>query len=434
MREQIKNNGALYKEITHSITDNRRQQKFSVGSVMIYHRSLEFDKQDAIMITNLATAIAYQYSGMASSFLHDLCRLHSDDTHIFAMVMNACDIPDATAGGRSNNRPGGSPESFYYKYGFRTDTESNNNFFIDDEFIEQGCFLMKTTVRALKIKPKTILADNVRTLDIDPNVVHKMRWNPTKKCFEGSNVHYPTAADIMVLDRNESKGISKDDFDQCRKYEENHMTWRRLRPGHREENDLVESDKKKHHWTQPGLFPIPQLFRALSKDSGECLWAATALLVHSIDTRAGIQMMNAHTQHPSTFQWLSLYSSKTSRRKRKHNVSKDEKKSVSQLVQDCSPYQIMKISYKKNNDNNLEYVSSAISGHFICILRNHNGGIGHSVGVQKIGETDGYIYDCREKFVLTFSQKNLDHCCGPIMRCTDIPYMGQLTCKRSVMN
>eukprot|EP00978_Attheya_sp_CCMP212_P031335 scaffold118065_cov34-Attheya_sp.AAC.1 len=169
MREQIKNNGALYKEITHSITDNPRQQKFSVGSVMIYHRSLEFDKQDAIMITNLATAIAYQHSGMASSFLHDLCRLHSEDTHVFAMVMNACDIPDATAGGRSSNKARGSPEAFYYKYGFRTDTESNDNFHIDDEFIEHGCFLMKTTVRALKIKPKTNWANNIRTLDIDPN-------------------------------------------------------------------------------------------------------------------------------------------------------------------------------------------------------------------------------------------------------------------------
>eukprot|EP00978_Attheya_sp_CCMP212_P044463 scaffold311211_cov50-Attheya_sp.AAC.1 len=143
--DTIKNNGALYKEITYSITDNPWQQKFSVGSVMIYHRSLEFDKQDAIMITNLATAIAYQYSGMASSFLHDLCRLHSDDTHVFAMVMNACDIPDATAGGRSSNKARGSPEAFYYKYGFRTDTESNDNFHIDDEFIEHGCFLMKTT-------------------------------------------------------------------------------------------------------------------------------------------------------------------------------------------------------------------------------------------------------------------------------------------------
>eukprot|EP00978_Attheya_sp_CCMP212_P026587 scaffold87706_cov72-Attheya_sp.AAC.4 len=127
------------------------------------------------------------------------------------------------------------------------------------------------------------------------------------------------------------------------------MDWCQLRPGHREQHDLVESEKKIHHCTQHGLFPIPQLFRALSTDSGEYLWAATALLVHSVNTHAGIQMMNAHTQHPSTFQWLSLYSSKTSRRKRKHNVSKDEKKSVSQLVQDCSPYQIMKISSKNNN-------------------------------------------------------------------------------------
>eukprot|EP00978_Attheya_sp_CCMP212_P034140 scaffold141751_cov33-Attheya_sp.AAC.1 len=115
--------------------------------------------------------------------------------------------------------------------------ETSNNFGFDGEFIEQGCFLMKTSIRALKIKPKHILPDNVRTLDIDPNVVHKMRWNPTKNCFEGTNVHFPTAPDVMTLDRNESKGISRDDFDQCKRNKNNHMTWRRLRPRHREENE-----------------------------------------------------------------------------------------------------------------------------------------------------------------------------------------------------
>eukprot|EP00978_Attheya_sp_CCMP212_P009793 scaffold23329_cov66-Attheya_sp.AAC.1 len=204
-------------------------------------------KKDAIMITNLATAIAYH-----------------DDTHVFAMVMNAYDIPDATAGARSNSTARGSPpEAFTTNMGF-VQIVSQTIIFI---LMRNSLSTMKTTVRALKMKPKTILADNICTLDIDPNVVHKMRWNPTKKCFEGSNVHFPTAADVMVLERNESKGISKDDFDQCRKYEENHMDWRRLRPGHREQHDLVESEKKIHHCTQHGLFPIPQLFHALSTDS-----------------------------------------------------------------------------------------------------------------------------------------------------------------------
>jgi hypothetical protein len=424
MREEIKINGALYKEITHSVSDKPREQKFSVGAVMIYYRSLEYDEQDAIMITNLATGIDYINKGLASSFLHDLCRLHSDDTHVFAMVMNATDIPDATAGRRSVSAPVGSPESFYYKYGFRCDIESSNNFGIDREFIEQGCFLMKTTILSLKIKPKPILADNVRTLDIDPNVVHKMRWNPTKKCFEGTNVHFPTAADVMTLERNESKGISRDDFDQCKSNEINHMTWRRLRPGHREENEVIESDNNPN-----GIFLIPTLFRALSKDSGECLWAATALMVHSINTMAGIQMMNVHTQHPATFQWLSLFSSKTSRRKRQH----DEKMSLSQLVQDCSPYQIMRISAKKTISNNLEYVMKAETGHFVCILKNQNGGTGHSIGVHKYSGTLGYIYDCRETYVLPFSLDNLDHCCGPFNRCVAIQYMGQLMSKRGKM-
>jgi hypothetical protein len=424
MREQIKNNGALYKEITHSISGKPREQKFSVGAVMIYYRRLEYDDQDAIMITNLATEIDYANTGLASSFLHDLCRLHSDDTHVFAMVMNASEIPDATAGKRSISTPLGSPESFYYKYGFRCDNESNQNFHIDDEFIEQGCFLMKTTVRALKIKPKHILPDNIRTLDIDHNVVHKMRWNPTKKCFEGSNVHFPTVADFMVLERKESRGISRDDFDQCKK---DPMCWRRLRPGQRDQNILMSGVFSE---SDTGLCLIPKLFRALSNESGECLWAATSLLVHSINTIAGIQMMNAHTRDPTTFQWLSLFSAKTSRRKRKHNVSMEDKQSLSTLVQQCSPYQVMRIPSKKTDNNNLEYVLRVDTGYFICIVRNQNGGTGHSVGVHKYSETDGYIYDCRERFVLPFSQSNLNHCCGPLMRCTDIQYMGQIVCKR----
>eukprot|EP00978_Attheya_sp_CCMP212_P002547 scaffold5157_cov34-Attheya_sp.AAC.3 len=186
--------------------------------------------------------------------------------------------PLHTVASRSKTTPRGSPEGFYYKYGFRSDTVSHQNFFIDDEFIKQGCFLMKTTVRALKIKPKPILPDNVRTLDIDPNVVHKMRWNPSKERFEGCNLHFPTVTDIMILERNESKGISKDDFDQCRNNDEDHMKWRRLRPGHREEEKEVDSHETVVNNTQTRLMSIPPLFRGISTDSGECLWAATSLL------------------------------------------------------------------------------------------------------------------------------------------------------------
>jgi hypothetical protein len=145
---QIKEHGALYKEISHPSNEGkkRRQEEFSVGAVMIYHRSLEWDRSDAIMITNISTSIHYESGGLAASFFADICTLHSDGTHVFAMVMNKEDIPDAMVGRRSTSGlKVRSTEAFYYHYGFRTD-KAHDNFLIDDEFIEAGCFLMKHTI------------------------------------------------------------------------------------------------------------------------------------------------------------------------------------------------------------------------------------------------------------------------------------------------
>ena len=70
---------------------------------------------------------------------------------------------------------GWSPESFYSKFGFKRDKyDINLNFGIGTTFIEPGCCLMKSTVRELKNRHYGQPSPLIRTLDIDPTVIHKL--------------------------------------------------------------------------------------------------------------------------------------------------------------------------------------------------------------------------------------------------------------------
>jgi len=74
------------------------------------------------------------------------------------------------------------------------------------------------------------------------------------------------------------------------------MKYRKLHPGNQEHAIPYQKIM-----TSKELLPkIPLLF-GISHDSGECLWAALALLGHSRDKFAGISMMKLHTQYPNNF-------------------------------------------------------------------------------------------------------------------------------------
>eukprot|EP00978_Attheya_sp_CCMP212_P020901 scaffold60465_cov57-Attheya_sp.AAC.2 len=209
----------------------------------------------------------------------------------------------------------GPPKAFYKKYGFVEDPSSTSqNFDIDKKFIETGCFLMVTKIQHLKIQTYSVLKLNVRTLDIDPTVIHQMRWNPTEDRFEGQNIHFPIH--VIVIDPKRCAGISHNDFQYKKKNKENHMKYRKLCPGNREHT----LSHQKLVTSKDGLPEIPKLFCGISNESGECLWVAAAILVHSIDKFAGISMMKYHNQFPNDFQWLSMYTT-THGTKHTHNAS-----------------------------------------------------------------------------------------------------------------
>eukprot|EP00978_Attheya_sp_CCMP212_P002349 scaffold4849_cov37-Attheya_sp.AAC.1 len=178
----------------------------------------------------------------------------------------------------------GPPKEFYKKYGFVEDSlSSTSNFDVDKEFVEKGCFLTYTNIQRLRNQSYSVLQLNARTLDIDPTVIHEMRWNPTENRFEGLNIHYPK--DVIAIDPRNCSGISPKDFQDRRKVKENHM---------------------KYH--------IPLLFRGRSNESRECLWAAAALLIHSMDKFAGISMMHYYNNNPDCFEWLSMYTGRGTER------------------------------------------------------------------------------------------------------------------------
>ena len=70
------------------------------------------------------------------------------------------------------------------------------------------------------------------------------------------------------------------------------------------------------------------------------------------------------------------------------------------------------------------------NGHFVCNLKDQNGGSQHCVGVKKCTVSSGFIFDCREVKVLDFSQNNLDKCCGANSRCVSMPHIGEIRVKK----
>ena len=144
-------------------------------------------------------------------------------------------------------------------------------------------------------------------MDIDPSVLHSMRWNPKLNQFEGRNVH---VKQIIVVDKKNCDGISKQEFEDRKKLQ-NHMTWCRLQPGNRIENERM--DRSNHNDL------IPELFRAASEESGECMWVSAALLVYQMDATAGNNMMQLRKQEPPKYDWLSMYSNRGRRKLKSKN-------------------------------------------------------------------------------------------------------------------
>ena len=92
----------------------------------------------------------------------------------FAMVMSSDDMYDNNIGD-AIQLVRWSPESFYSNFGFkRGKHDINLNFGIGAMFIEPGCFLMKSTVIELKNRHYGQPSLLIRTLDIDPTVIHKL--------------------------------------------------------------------------------------------------------------------------------------------------------------------------------------------------------------------------------------------------------------------
>jgi hypothetical protein len=306
---------------------------------------------------------------------------------------------------------------------------STSNFDVDKEFVEEGCFLMYTNIRRLRNQSYKVLQLNARTLDIDPTVIHEMRWNPTENRFEGLNIHYPK--DVIVIDPRQCSGISPKDFQDRRKVKENHMKYRKLRPGNRL-SSVSSPTRPMMSSFETSLPDIPVLFRGRSNESGECLWAAAALLIHSMDQFAGISMMHYYNNNPDCFEWLSMYTGRGTKRTSNLPVETGGKTEcgLSSLLTINTDFNLHKIRGQNGAVGNLEYVKQVGSGYFVCNLKDQNGSVGHCIGIWKKSPLIGLIYDCRESHVLPFSKDNIDRCCGPLSTCISIPHMGEIRYKR----
>jgi hypothetical protein len=420
---EVKTLGCLYKEIRLEVNDENKDTH-CVGSVMVYERNLCHIRGDAIMIKCLATSIAFEGQGLASSFFRDLCLLHHEYTQVFAMVMNPkAKIPVKCSRTQSpDNISSGPPKDFYARYGFVEDVEDSNNFSIDRAFIEPGCIVMYTQIMNLRLQTYSPLQLNARTLDIDPTVINEMRWNPSQNQFEGVNIHFPN--DVIVVNPRQCAGIASADFCDRRK-EANHMKYRKLRPGNRLTNGTCPSTST--------VEEIPSLFQGRSNESGECLWAAAALLIHSMNQFAGISMMHYYTHFPDRFQWLSMYTCRATKRTLATGSMESDSTQgfgLSSLLTENTDFNLHKIKGQNGPQGNLEYVKQVKSGYYVCNLMDQNGFLGHCIGIWKKTQDTGFIYDCRETHVLEFSITNIDQCCGKYSKCISIPHIGEIRYKR----
>eukprot|EP00978_Attheya_sp_CCMP212_P046247 scaffold380237_cov75-Attheya_sp.AAC.2 len=103
---------------------------------------------------------------------------------------------------------------------------------------------------------------------------------------------------------------------------------------------------------------IPVLFRGRSNESGECLWAAAALLIHSMDKFAGISMMHYYNNNPDCFEWLSMYTGRGTKRTSNLPVETGGKTEcgLSSLLTINTDFNLHKIRGQNGAVGNLEYV------------------------------------------------------------------------------
>eukprot|EP00978_Attheya_sp_CCMP212_P013290 scaffold33394_cov62-Attheya_sp.AAC.6 len=179
-----------------------------------------------------------------------------------------------------------------------------------------------------------------------------MRWNPTQNGFEGLNIHYPK--DVIVIDARQCSGISPKDFQDRRKVKENHMKYRKLHPGNR----LSSVTSPMISPSETSFPDIPLLFRGRSNEWGECLWASSALLIHSMDKFAGISMMHYYNNNPDCFEWLSMYTGRGTKRNPTLLVEGGCKTDggLSSLLTINTDFNLHKIRGKNGAIGNLEYV------------------------------------------------------------------------------
>jgi hypothetical protein len=114
-----------------------------------------------------------------------------------------------------------------------------------------------------------------------------MRWNPTKNDFQGLNIHFP--GEPISINPKWSDGISHHDFNDRKQNKENHMKYRKLRPGNCASNNTSNDICELSSGTM--MSEIRSEFKGITDDSGECLWAAAALLIFSIHEDSGLSMM-----------------------------------------------------------------------------------------------------------------------------------------------
>ena len=145
--------------------------------------------------------------------------------------------------------------------------------------------------------------------------------------------------------------------------------------------------------------------------------------------------MDLCKEEPNKYEWLSMHCKGGRRKKKQKNTfenNNNDSKSLGLLMKQNTNYDLCGVKKSANHtqDSCLLHLKNVDKGHFVCNLKDQNGGTQHCIGAQKTSRSAGLIFDCRETEVLDFSQENLNKCCGQFLKCISMPCIGEIKQKK----
>jgi hypothetical protein len=139
-----------------------------------------------------------------------------------------------------------------------------------------------------------------------------------------------------------------------------------------------------------------------------CTWLTVSLLIHTIDKRAGEEMISMYSDDYERFEWLGFT-------KLSHDIKSFKNQfgheTLQDILQGCNVgYQLKKVKLKQNQNCHMDtLLNESATGLYICCLSTNFGFTSHVIGIDCSKQK---IYDCEETHELPLNKENIDKCCG----------------------